>query len=169
MNPPPIRTIYDLADYFGFRVELLDLPANNPGFLDPNDEYIAVNRHLPHCEQVFTVAHELCHFISDHKRPRRNYPSRWLNQSYQSRPAKFYVRSVRFVLNRLLPPEREADMFAMSWLVQYGGGRTLKEFLDRHPEKFSLCLFVSLDALIRLPFRLAKTILVKLFLTPNKL
>ncbi len=164
MNQQPIRTIFDLAKFYGLNVEFLDLPASNAGYLDPHDDprYIAVNRNLPHSEQVFTVAHELCHYISDHKRPRRKYPNRLLNQQYQSRRAQLIVNFYRYILNKLLPPEREADMFAMSWLVQYGGGNNLREFIDRHPEKLWMCIFVTADALVRLPYRLTKGILTKL-------
>lgn len=164
MNPQPVRTICDLASFYGLSVELLDLPANNAGYLDPHDDpqYIAVNRNLPQCEQVFTVAHELCHYISDHKRPRRRYPNQFLNQQYESRPAKLFVRDVRYLLNKIVPPEREADMFAMSWLVQSGDRKNLKEFIDRHPEKSWLFLFVTLDTLVRFPYRLIKAMLAKL-------
>jgi hypothetical protein len=170
MNPQPIRTIFDLAKFYGLSIELLDLPANNAGYLDPHDDpqYIAVNRNLPHCEQVFTIAHEICHYISDHKRPRRKYPNRLLNQQYKSRLAQLFVRDLRYTLNKILPAEREADMFAMSWLVQFGGGKDLKEFIDRHPEKTWLCMFISVNALVRMPFRIAKAIFGKLLFAQTK-
>jgi hypothetical protein len=170
MNPQPIRTIFDLAAFFGLSIELLDLPANNAGYLDPHNDpqYIAVNSNLPHCEQVFTVAHELCHYISDHKRYRRIYPQRFLNQQYKSRLAQRFFRYFRHILNRILPAEQEADMFAMSWLVKFDGGKHLKEFIDRHPEKFWLCMFISADAFVRLPYRLFKLLFTKLIFAQNK-
>jgi hypothetical protein len=170
MNPQPIRTIFDLAKYYGLSIELLDLSASNAGYLDPHDDpqYIAVNRNLPHCEQVFTVAHELCHYISDHKRPRRKYPKRFLNRQYKSRFAQLCIRDLRYFLNKILPPELEADMFAMSCLVQFGGGTDLKEFIDRHPEKFWLWMFVALDTFVRLPYRLGKTIIIKFLFAQTK-
>jgi Zn-dependent peptidase ImmA (M78 family) len=167
MNLKPIRTIFDLAEYYGLRIEFHDdLPANNAGFLDSADEpqFIAVNRNLPHCEHVFTIAHEMCHLISDHKRPRRKYRNRLLNGQYNNRHIKVCVRFVRKFTNRILPIEREADMFAMSWLVQRECGMVLQEFLDRHPEKTRLCTFVMADALVRLPFRIVKAIFGKLLL-----
>jgi len=164
MNPKPIHTIFDLANFYGLGIEYLDLPANNAGYLDPHDDpqYIAVNHNLPHCEQEFTIAHELCHYISDHKRPRRKYPNRWLNQKYKSRNVQFFVNFQRRIVNKILPPEREADMFAMSWLVQYGGVKNLIEFNNRHPEKVWLWMFVTVDVLVRMPYRLIKGILTKL-------
>ena len=172
MNPPPIRTIFDLADYFGLRIDFRDdLPANNAGFLPSADEpqYIAVNPGLPHCEQVFTIAHELCHFLSDHKRPHRKFRSRLLNGQYKSRRLKIWVASVRIFTNKMLPRELEADMFAMSWLVQREGGKVLKEFIDRHPEKTWLYLLVAMDSLVRLPFRIVKSVVGKLIMPQTKL
>lgn len=170
MKPPAALTIFDLADYFGLRIEYHDLPATNAGFLDPDDEkqFIAVNRNLPHCEHVFTIAHELCHVISDHERPRRKYRSRLLEGQYESRSVKKYIHLLRYIMNKILPIEREADMFAMSWLVQREGGKVLLEFLDRHPEKKWLFTFILLDCLVRLPFRLVKTLFGKLLLAQAK-
>jgi hypothetical protein len=171
MNPHPIRTIFDLADYFGLRIEFRDdLPANNAGFLQSADEpqYIAVNRSQPYCEEVFTIAHELCHYFSDHKRPHRKFRSRLLNGKYKSRGLKIYVASVRRWTNKILPRELEADMFAMSWLVQHEGGTVLKEFIDRHPEKTWLCVLVTADSLMRLPFRIVKSLLRKLIMAQAK-
>ena len=149
MNAPRTLTIYELIDFYGLHVELLDLPANNAGYLDPNDEYIAVNRNLPNCEQVFTIAHELCHYISDHKKPRRKYRNPWLNKQFQSHNAKLLVRFTRMVVNKMVPIEREADMFAMSWMAQYGGPKLLMEFMELHPEKFWLCAFVMTRACLQ--------------------
>jgi len=170
MNPLPIRTIFDLAKYYGLSIELLDLPASNAGYLDPHDDpqYIAVNHNLPHCEQVFTVAHELCHYISDHKKPRRKYPNRLLNRQYKSRFTQLAVRDLRYTLNKIMPAELEADMFAMSWLVHFGGGKDLKDFIDRHPEKLWLGMLVSADAFVRLPYRLSKSILAKFLFAQTK-
>jgi hypothetical protein len=164
MNPPPIRNIFDLTRFYGLSVEFLELPASNAGYLDPHDDpqYIAVNRNLPPCEQDFTIAHELCHYISDHKRPRRRYRNRLLNQRFKSRRLRSYVRYVRYIVYKFLPPEIEADMFAMSWMIQYGGRIKLGEFMERHPEKTWLCAFATMNALVRLPFRLIKLFSTKL-------
>jgi hypothetical protein len=160
VKPHPIRTIYDLVEYHGLDIEFLDLPASNAGYLDPHGEprYIALNRNLPHCEQVFTAAHEFCHYISDHKSPRRKFRNPVLNYKGNSKRAKLFVRSVRQFTNRVLPVELEADMFAMSWLVQSRSITDLKAFIERHPEKFWLCMYVEIEAMIKMPFRLIKAI-----------
>jgi hypothetical protein len=157
-------TIYELAEFYGLEVRLLDLPPNVAGYLDPHDEYIAVNSSLPHCEQIFTIAHELCHYISDHKKPRRKYRNWLLNQKCKSHRARLSIRFLRSVVNKWLPIELEADMLAMAWMVQCGGPKLLVEFLERHPEKKWLCIFVTADAMMRLPFRLIKALSVKLLL-----
>jgi hypothetical protein len=112
---------------------------------------------------VFTIAHEICHLISNHKRPRRKFRNRLIDRQYQAPAAKIWVRFMRQFTSRVLPIEREADLFAMSWLVTHEGGKILQQFLDRHPEKTLMCLFVMADALVRLPFRLIKIFLAKCF------
>jgi hypothetical protein len=166
MNQRPIRTIFDLVGYYGLTVEFLDLPAKNAGYLDPDDEprYIALNRNLPHCEQVFTAAHELCHCISQHRKPRRNYRSRVLNHKGKSRRVQVFVRFQRRFVNRILPIEREANMFAMSWLVQMDPLTDLLKFLRRHPGKIWLCLFAATSSLIFKPFHCIKLALGRLLL-----
>jgi hypothetical protein len=171
MNQPPIRTISDVADYFGLRIELRDdLPANSGGYLDSHKEpqYIAVNRNLPLCEQIFTIAHEICHYINHHNKPRRKYRNRLLDRQYTSRRAKFLVRCMRQGVNRFLPIETEADMFAMSWLIYFGTPEDRREFIDRHPEKTWLFFAVTIDALIRMPFRYIKFGFQKLLLAQTK-
>ncbi len=166
MNQRPIRTIFDLAGYYGLTVEFIDLPAKNAGYLDPDDEprYIALNRNLPHCEQVFTAAHELCHCISQHRKPHRNYRNRLLNYKGESRHVKVCVLYMRRFVNRILPIEREANMFAMSWLVQMGSLTDLLKFLVRHPAKIWLCLFAATSSLIFRPFRCIKMAFGRLLL-----
>jgi hypothetical protein len=105
---------------------------------------------------------------SDHKRLRRKYRSRLLKGQYESRPVKKFIRFLRYITNKILPIEREADMFAMSWLVQREGGKVLLEFLDRHPEKKWLFRFILVHSLVRLPFRLVKTLFGKLLLAQAK-
>jgi Zn-dependent peptidase ImmA (M78 family) len=170
MKPKPIHSIFDFAEFYGLRIEHHDLPANNGGFLDRDNEpqFIAVNRNHPHYEQVFTIAHEICHFISDHKRPRRKFRNRLLDRQYQSPTAKSCARFVRRFTGKVLPIEREADMFAMSWLVQREGGKVLMEFLRRHPEKQWLCIYVSADSFVRMPFRLVKAIFGQLRLAQSR-
>jgi len=165
MNQFPIRTVFAFVEYFGLRIEFRDdLPAHNAGYLDPHEEpqYIAINRNLPICEQEFTAAHELCHCISQHNRPRRKYRHRLLDRQYKSKAAQTMLSYQRHIVNRMIPMETEADMVAMSAMLQYAPPSHLLEFLRRHPEKKWLCLYVTADFLIRLPFRLMKAIFTRL-------
>ena len=170
MSQYPIRTIYDLVEYYGLSVEFLDLPASNAGYLDPDYEprYIAVNRNLPQCEQVFTAAHELCHYMSDHKKPRRNFRNRVLNYQGKSRRVQVFVRFLRRFINRILPIELEADMLAMSWLVQMGSLTDLLKFLCRHPASVFLCIYATMMTLIKRPFYCFKLTLGRLLLPQPK-
>jgi hypothetical protein len=168
MNQRLKYTIYDMPGYFGLKIEYRDdLPATNAGYLDPADEpqYIAINRNLPCCEQAFTIGHEICHFLKHHNVSRRNFNSRLLNSQWKSRRAKTYVRYLRYFTNKLLPIEFEADMYAVSLLFELGAVDDLKDYLQLHPEKTWLALYVVTHRLVRLPFQLVKKGITKLL--PN--
>ena len=165
MNLRPKYTIYDMPGYFGLKIEYRDdLPADNAGFLHDADEplFIAINRSLPRCEQAFTIGHELCHFLKHQNRPRRNFNIRLLNHPWESRRAKTYARYVRKILHIFLPVEFEADLFAVGMLFELGAMEELKAYLELHPEKIWLCLYVVTHRLVRLPFRLIKLAFGKL-------
>lgn len=170
MNRKLRPSIFDFAEFYGLKIEYHDLPANNAGFLDPDEEpqYIAVNRNHPHCEHVFTIAHEMCHLISDHKRPRRKFRNRLLDRQYQSPTAKSCARFVRRFTGKVLPVEREADMFAMSWLIQMGGLTDLLMFLGRHPRSIFLCFYLAMMSLIKQPFYFVRMALGRLLLPQTK-
>ena len=165
MTTQPRYAIYDMPGYFGLKIEYRDdLPADNAGYLDPayEPQYIAINRNLPRCEQAFTIGHELCHFLKHNNVTRRNFNVRLLNHQWESRRAKTYARYVRQITHKLLPIEFEADMYAVSMLFELGAVNDLKAYLDLHPEKTWLFLYVVTHRLIRLPFRLIKLAFTKL-------
>ena len=166
MNPPPIRTIEDMAGYFGLQIEYRDdLPPDNAGFLDHNDEpqYIAVNSNLPHCEQAFTIAHELGHYVKHHNRPRRRYFPGVLDREYQSkRVAQVASHTHRFVYFKF-NKEWEADLYAFLLLINLGVAKDLTAYLERHPKKTKLfCLALAVSFVMGFP-RIIKGLVVKFF------
>jgi hypothetical protein len=117
---------------------------------------------------MFTVAHEICHYVSQHNRTRRKYRNRLLDHQYKSRRAKILIRYMRYLTNRILSIETEANMFGMSALVQIGPATDLKAYLERHPEKIWSCLFIVMDCLVKMPFRFIKRIFENLLLARTR-
>jgi IrrE N-terminal-like domain len=159
MNQRPIRTVEDMPGYFGLQIEYRDdLPANNAGYLDPHDEpqYIALNRNLPHCEQAFTIAHELGHYLRHHNQPRRRFFPGVLDREYQSERIADLACRTRRTLYLIFTKEWEADLYAFCLLFNIGAGDDLKAYLERHPEKmrmgivaFAICFFKAIPRIIK--------------------
>jgi hypothetical protein len=72
------------------------------------------------------------------------------------------VRYVRHYTHKLLPIEFEADMYAVAMLFELGAADDLKAYLELHPEKIWLALYVATHRLIHFPFRYVKAIFGKL-------
>lgn len=158
--------MFELAEYYGLKVLVLsDLPDNVAGFLDNRDEpqYIAVNGNLPLCEQIFTVGHELCHYLSRHNRAPRKYRNRVLDSHFKSKGARVFVRFVRRFTNRVFSAETEADMFAIGAMIQIGPPNELRNFLRCHPEKTRLFIYQTVVLTFGRPIHFIKAVVRKFF------
>jgi hypothetical protein len=139
MKLPPIRTVEDMPGYFGLQIEYRDdLPPDNAGFLDPSAEpqYIAINRNLPHCEQAFTIAHELGHYVNHHNRPPRRYFPAILDRQYKSKRIHYVVSHTSRFLHYKYGKEWQADLYAFVLLITIGAAKDLTEYLERHPAQW---------------------------------
>ena len=151
MKLPPIRNIEDMPGYFGLQIEYRDdLPPDNAGFLDDHDEphYIAVNSNLPHCEQAFTIGHELGHYVKHHNRPRRRHFPAVLDREYQSQKVAYVASHTRRFVYFNFNKEWEADLYSFLLLINIGAAKDVTAYLERHPQKtklFLLALLVSLS------------------------
>jgi len=168
MNQRPKRTIFDLTEYFDLRVELrYDLPANNGGYLDPHDDpkYIAVNRNLPPCEQTFTIAHELAHYLLHHNRQRPRHLV-WVpdlvDRHCQSPRVSRITGLLRRCTFKLFTIEWEADLYTLFLLFEIGAVDDLQAYVKRHPERTRLFALVSTLCLIKGTPRIIKALLLKL-------
>jgi hypothetical protein len=145
---PQIPKIEDFPGYFGLKIEYRDdLPDNNAGFLDPDDEpqYIAINRNLPHCEQAFTIAHELGHYVKHHNRPPLKYFPCILDRQYKSKRVNYVASHTNRFVHYKYGKEWQADLYALVFLITIGATKDLTEYLERHPHQrkwFFLSLLV---------------------------
>lgn len=164
-----IRTIEDAPGYFGLQIEYRDdLPANNAGYLDAQEEpqYIAVNRNLPHCEQAFTIAHELGHYLKHHNQPRRRFFPGVLDRKYQSQRVADVANRTRRSLYFIFTKEWEADLYAFCLLFNIGAGNDIKAYLERHPEKMRMCSVAFTVRFVKVIPRIIKGLVLKFFKLP---
>ena len=116
------------------------------GYLDPHEDarFIIINRNQPHCEQVFTIAHELAHYLLHHKT--RRFPTIAVliylvgRMSKSKRATNFSHRIQQFVRKIF---ELEADLNAMCTLINSDAMDDIKNYLKRHPEKKLLFIFAN--------------------------
>jgi Zn-dependent peptidase ImmA (M78 family) len=97
----PIIPIFDIARNKGLIIKFVKMPQNLvsvAGFLDNNNKIIYVNADDAPNRQTFTVAHELGHYILDHK-------------------ANEYEVLLRLPSVKTTPVEKEANCFAAAILV----------------------------------------------------
>jgi hypothetical protein len=166
MSPPRKRTIEDFADYFGLKIEYRDdLPPSNAGFLDPCDEpqYIAVNSLLPNCEQAFTIAHELGHYVKHHNQPRHRHFPEVFDREYQSKKIAFVASRIRRFIYFKFNREWEADLYAFLLLINIGAAKDLSAYVERHPRKAKLyALSLGMSIVKGFP-RIVKGLFLKFF------
>ena len=166
MKPSPIRKIEDMPGYFGLQIEYRDdLPPDNAGFLDEHDEpqYIAVNSSLPHCEQAFTIGHELGHYVKHHNRPRHRYFPALFDREYQSKRVAHVVSHTRRFVQFKFNKEWEADLYAFLLLITIGAVNDLKAYLERHPKKTRLFVLASTVIFFMAIPRIIKGLFLKFF------
>jgi len=111
-----------------------------------------INAHKPRCEHVFTLLHEVGHYLIHFKnRPRKHHP-RFFDLHWKAEWLALACSKVRryfrFIFNKQSGKEWEADLWAMCAFVYcakcIGRRDELRAFLDRHPEKSKLFLLVAI-------------------------
>jgi len=145
-------TIYDVVEHFGLVLELHhDLPDSAAGFLDrsPEPKFIAVNANLPKCEQVFTIAHELGHYVKHPDRSALRYRPWYLDRPWKSpRMIRVSMLAERYIA-RWFNIERQADLWALSVLLNIGAVDEMRAWLEHHPEKAALVFLVCVVAVLK--------------------
>src|ERR1700722_6232149 len=116
MSDPQQLTIQHLADHCQLAIEYVDdLPLEVPGYLDPSPipRFIAIDRRLSRNEQVFTIAHEIAHFVLHHGKPRRNYYPFILERH----PDNQFLAQVLALMRRYIKLHTHRDWEADLWAI----------------------------------------------------
>ena len=134
----------ELAKYLGLKIVFVNyFGPDIHGKLLPREKRILINANKPKCEHVFTVLHEIGHYVLHVQRRASNRPRNWfLNRQWKIEPIALFAskvrRAARLFFNSDTGREWEADLWAMCALVylkKFIGSSILISFLERHPEK----------------------------------
>ena len=140
------NTLREMATLLGLKVRFVSyFSAGTHGKLLPRERRILINAHEPRCEHVFTLLHEIGHFLIHFQNaPQQRHPRffdihwkiKWLAEAFST-----VRRYLRFIFNRKESKEWEADLWAFCAFIYFarhlGCRRDLLAFVDRHPEKSS--------------------------------
>jgi hypothetical protein len=142
-----------MTKHLGLKVKFVDyFPDNVHGKLLPREKRILINAHKPRYEHVFTVLHEIGHFMVHFKNSYQRRLPWYLNRHWQFDFVAEIVsktrRLFRFLFARGKTKEWEADLWAFIafFLVAKCVGSTseLRDFIEHHPEKFWTFLLAAL-------------------------
>jgi hypothetical protein len=137
----------ELAKHFGIKVKFVHhLPNDIHGVLLPREKRILINAHKPRVEHVYTLLHEIGHWVVHFSKTVRLKPPRYLEIHWRIEGVALFFskvrRTLRYFLNKESGKEWTADLWALCtfiYLAKHLGYRDdLTNFLYRHPEKMSL-------------------------------
>lgn len=113
------------------------------GRLLPREKRILINAHKPRTEHVFTMLHEIGHYLIHFKNPHRKHHP-WIFDlqckiGWLASLCSKVRRHYRFIFAREAGREWEADLWAFCAFIvlakRIGCFDYLARFLDQHPEK----------------------------------
>ncbi len=141
-----LKVLTDIVAYFDLQIEyVVDLPDNVAGILQPHldPHFILVNNHKSPSDHVFTIAHELAHYILHVNRRPVNFLPAFLQTPWKSKPvAKFSSIIIRWA-RRKLGPEWQADAWAFLLLMRIGAVDDLLIITEIYPNKKTLFWLLS--------------------------
>jgi hypothetical protein len=138
-----------MARHIGIVLKFVDyLDDDTHGKLLPREKRILINARKPRNEHIYTVLHEIGHYLIHFKGPPRKYHPRIFDINWTSewlaRLSSQVRRYFRFIFNREAGKEWGADVWAMCAFVyiarHFDCQGELFTFLKRHPEKRSVFL-----------------------------
>jgi hypothetical protein len=141
---PTKKVLREMLRQLGIKAKFVHYFAENVhGKLLPSERRILINASKHRDEHVFTVLHEIAHYVLHFKRRANRRLCPWylkINWKIDAVAAFFSKvrRGVRLYFNCDKGKEWEADAWAMCGLVylkKFAGFSDLPTFLARHPEK----------------------------------
>ena len=151
------NTLRGMSQHLGIKVKFVDYFADDVhGKLLPREKRILINARKSRNEHLFTLLHELGHYLIHFKNsPKKHHPRflefNWKNDWLLNLCSKIR-RSMRYYFNSTNGKEFEADLWAFGafiYFVKHLGCRNdLLTFLDRHPEKSRAFLIAALGVTV---------------------
>jgi hypothetical protein len=146
------NTLRAMSQHLGIKVQFVHYFGDDVhGKLLPREKRILINARKPKIEHVYTLLHEIGHFMLHFKNlPRIHHPRifdiNW-RAAWLARFNSIVRRYYRFIFNKESGKEWEADVWAMCAFVylarHFGFRQELMSFLNRHPEKTSIFLLAA--------------------------
>ncbi len=146
------NTLRAMAKLFGLQIVFVSyFPADIHGQLLPREKRILINAYQPRCEHIFTLLHELGHYLQHVLTPCRTFHPRIFDPPFKNnflaRVTTRVRRYYRFAFNNARGKEWEADLWAMCAFLHLarviGCRKELLAFVHRHPEKRNILLLAA--------------------------
>jgi len=147
MTPNTEQGLSRFAEYFDLQIEYVDdLPDNVPGFLQPGLDlnYILINANKPRSDQVFTIAHELAHYVMHLNRPPKDFAPWYLKIQWENKWLSKFSRMASRWLRLKLTPEWQADVWAFIFLFHIGARDDLIAITEMYPKKSGMFWYAAL-------------------------
>ena len=146
------NTFREIARHLGLKVKYVDyLKEDEHGKLLPREKRILINAHKSRNEHIYTLLHEVGHYLLHFKSlPRKHHPRifdiQW-KAAWLARFNSHVRRYFRFIFNKQTGKEWEADVWAMCAFIYFAKRLDCRDelliFLDRHPEKTTIFLLTA--------------------------
>jgi len=140
-----------MAHRLRLRIKYANMTPKVAGFLDPSraSRTIVINANKSKSDHVFTILHEIAHYILHYERSHSMRLPWYLSHQWKSNPMIRLSRTTKRAVSRKFNDEWQADMWATCALLQIGAADDLQAILKQYPEKIGLvwlCLVGSLYA-----------------------
>jgi hypothetical protein len=135
-----------IARHLGLRIKYANMIPKVAGFLDPSmaSRTIVINANKSKSDHVFTILHEIAHYILHYERSHRMRLPWYLTHQWKSNPMIRLSRTTKRAVSRKFNYEWQADMWAICALLHIGATDDIQVILTQYPEKTGLaCLCVA--------------------------
>ena len=141
MTPRTEQILKNAAAYFDLHIEYVnDLSDKVAGLLksEPDLGYIVINVNKPRCDQVFTIAHEIGHYVIHVDRPPVDMVPWYLKIQWRSAWLCKRCRVLGRCVQRKFGREWQADFWAFVFLFHIGAVDDLIAIQEMYPQKRGL-------------------------------